>query len=57
MKKISKRKFVIIKTEDGRYNIALRKHPEHPLDKNGFNTKKATRNRLNEYIRKVNETI
>ena len=55
--KISKRKFVIIKTEDGRDNIALRKHPENPLDKNGFTTKKATRNRLNEYIRKVNETI
>lgn len=55
--KISKRKFVIIKTEDGRYTIALRKYPEHPLDRNGFDTKKAAKKRLNEYIKKVNETL
>lgn len=55
--KISKRKFAIVKTEDGRYTIALRKHPDHPLDRNGFPTKKAAKKRLNEYIRNVNKTL
>ena len=55
--KISKRKFVIIKISDDRYSIALRISPEHPLDRNGFPTKNAAKKRLNEYIRKVNETI
>lgn len=55
--KISKRKFVIIKTEDDRYTIALRNSPDHPLDRNGFPTKSAAEKRLNEYIRKVNETL
>ena len=57
MKKISKRKFIIIKTNDGRYNIAIRKYPDHPLDRNGFPTKNAAEARLNEYIRKVNATL
>lgn len=51
--KVTKRKFVIVKTEDGRYNIALRKYPDHPLDRNGFDTEKATKKRLNEYIKNV----
>lgn len=55
--KITKRKFVIVKTQDGRYTIAHRKHPDHPLDRNGFDTKRAARKRLNEYIKRVNETL
>ena len=55
--KISKRKFVIIKMSDDRYTIALRNAPDHPLDRNGFPTKRAARKRLNEYIRKVNATL
>lgn len=55
--KVSKRKFLIVKTSDSRYNIALRISPEHPLDRNGFPTKRAAKKRLNEYIRKVNETL
>ena len=52
---MKKRNFVIIKTEDGRYTIALRKYPEHPLDRNGFDTKSDARKRLNEYIKRVKE--
>lgn len=55
--KISKRKFVIVKMNDDRYTIALRRSPDHPLDRNGFPTKRAAKKRLNEYIRKVNETL
>jgi len=55
--KISKRKFVIVKMSDGRYTIAIRKFPDHPLDRNGFPNKKAAKKRLNEYIRKVNATL
>ena len=53
--KISKRNFIIIKTENGRYNIALRKHPDHPLNLYGYDTKKDARKRLNEYIKNVKE--
>ena len=53
--KIRRDKFIIIKTEDGRYNIALRKYPDHPLDISGFDTKKEARERLNKYIHNVNE--
>lgn len=52
-----KRNFIIIKTEDGRYNLALRRYPDHPLDQNGYHTKRATRKRLREYVRKANEYI
>lgn len=55
--KIRKRKFVIVKMEDDRYTIALRISPEHPLDRKGFPDKRAAKKRLNEYIRKVNETL
>lgn len=54
---ISKREFVIVKTNDGTYNIALRNSPDHPLDRNGFPDKNAAEKRLNEYIRKVNATL
>lgn len=54
--KISKRQFVIVKSSDGRYNIALRIAPDHPLDRNGFDTKESATKRLNEYIKKVNAT-
>lgn len=52
---IRKRNFIITKTENGRYTIALRKHPDHPLDRNGYDTKKDARKRLNEYIKNVKE--
>lgn len=52
---MKKRNFVIIKTEDGGYNIAIRKYPEHPLDRNGFDTKRSAIKRLNEYIKRVKE--
>ena len=52
---MKKRNFVIIETVDGRYTIALRNHPEHPLDKNGFDTKDGARKRLNEYLKRVKE--
>lgn len=52
---MKKRNFVIIKTSDGRYTIALRKCPDHPLDRNGFDTKIGARKRLNEYLKKVKE--
>lgn len=55
--KISKRKFQIIKTSDGRYNIALRKSPDHPLDRNGFPDRSAAEKRLNEYIKNVNAAL
>ena len=55
--KISKRKFVIVKMTNDRYTIALRNSPEHPLDRNGFPTKKAARKRLNEYIKRVNANV
>lgn len=53
--KIRKRNFIIIKTENGRYTIALRKHPDHPLNLYGYDTKKDARKRLNEYIKNVKE--
>lgn len=52
---MTKRNFTIVKTEDGRYNIAIRKYPDHPLDKNGFATRRDATNRLNEYIKRVKE--
>ena len=52
---MKKRNFVIVKTEDGKYNIALRNYPEHPLDKNGFYTKRYAKKRLKEYIKNVKE--
>lgn len=55
IKKMKKRNFVIVKTEDGKYNIALRNYPEHPLDKNGFYTKRYAKKRLKEYIKNVKE--
>ena len=55
--KISKRKFIIVKMSDNRYTIALRKHPDHPLDRNGFPSKSSAEKRLNEYIKNVNETL
>lgn len=55
--KISKRKFIIVKTSDNRYNIALRISSDHPLDRNGFPSKSAAEKRLNEYIKKVNKTL
>lgn len=55
--KISKRKFIIVKMSDDRYTIALCKHPDHPLDRNGFPSKSAAEKRLNEYIKKVNKTL
>lgn len=55
--KIRKSKFVIIKLDNDRYTIALRKFPDHPLDRNGFPSKNAANARLNQYIRNVNKTI
>lgn len=55
--KLTKRKFVIVKLDDGRYNIALRIAPTHPLDRNGFDTVHSAEKRLNEYIKKANKTI
>ena len=55
--KLTKRKFVIVKLNDGRYNIALRIAPSHPLDKNGFDTEQSAMARLNEYIKNANKTI
>lgn len=55
--KLRKRNFIIIKTDNGRYNIALRTHPNHPLDEYGFDTKKDARKRLNDFIRKANKYI
>ena len=52
---MKKRDFKIVKTDDGRYNIALRTHPEYPLDEWGFDTKRDARKRLNEYIKRVKE--
>lgn len=52
---MKKRDFKIVKTDDGRYNIAVRIRPNSPLDRNGFDTKRDARKRLNEYLKKVKE--
>lgn len=45
--------FVIKKTADGKYAIALRIAPEHPLAR--FDTKRAAQKRLNQYLKNVKE--
>lgn len=52
---MKKRNFVIIEMENGRWSIALRKYPDHPLDRNGYDTKDGARKRLNEYLKRVKE--
>lgn len=52
---MKKRSFKIVKTADGRYNIAFRISPDHPLDRNGFDTQRAAKKRLNQYIKRAKE--
>lgn len=45
--------FVINKTTDGKFAIALRIAPDHHLAR--FDTKKAAQKRLNQYLKNVKE--